>query len=568
MRLSRLTGIPRALKNIGRGREIVAVIARHGFDDLLDRTGLASRYAWIRRRFTRDSEEERVRFSTEERIRMALEDLGPTFIKFGQVLATRPDLLPATLVRELRKLQDDVPPFPRGDVERVIESELHAPSSKLFAEFDPAPLAAASIAQVHRATLRTGERVVVKVQRPDLPRVLHRDLDILRMLAALIEARIPEVRPYRPAGLVEEFERSILREIDFTRELYHLQRFGRLLADDPTVYVPRAYEHLCTGRVLVMEYVEGIKVDRLDEIDRAGLDRKSLAENATRLVLKQIFELGAYHADPHPGNFFVLPDNRICLVDYGMIGTVDPERIEELLTFLVAIFTEDMDRMVRLFSDMGLIDDLVDVRGLKSETREFVQRWTDLPLRRLDVGRYLAELFEIIARYHVRIPAEILLMAKTMATLESVAQALWPEFDPFSIMRPTLLGMYVRKVTDTDFLMKGAVATLEDYRRVVRMLPGAIEDVAGKLRRGDLRLTLDVPQIRLAARERAGSANRLAAAIVLSATLLASTTFLLFPRGPLVLGVPLTAIAGAIGFGLAALVALALAVGIWRSGRS
>jgi len=568
MRLSSLTRIPRTLQNIARGREIVAVIARYGFDDLLERTGLASRYDRIRRRFSRDVEEERVRFSTEERLRMAFEDLGPTFIKFGQVLATRPDLLPPSLVKELRRLQDEVPPFPREEVERIIESDLRAPASKIFAEFDPEPMAAASIAQVHRATLPTGERVVVKVQRPDLPRLLHRDLDILRMLAVLIEARIPEAQQYRPVGLVEEFERSILREIDFTRELYHLQRFGRLLADDPTVHVPRAHEHLCTARVLVMECVEGIKVDRLDEIERAGLDRKALAENATRLVLKQIFELGAYHADPHPGNFFVLRDNRICLVDYGMIGTVDPERIDELLTFLVAILTEDMDRMVRLFSDMGLLDDRVDVRGLKAETREFVRRYTDLPLKRLDVARYLGDLFEIIARYHVRIPAEILLMAKTMATLESVAQSLWPEFDPFSVMRPYLLGMYVRKITDRDFLVKGAAATIEDYRRVIRMLPGALEDVVGKLRRGDLRLALDVPQIRLAARERAGSANRLAAAIVLSATLLASTLFLLFPRGPLVLGVPLGAIAGTVGFGLAALVALALAVGIWRSGRS
>ncbi len=568
MRLSSLARIPRTLQNIARGREIVAVIARHGFDDLLERTGLASRFDRIRRRFSRDAEEERVRYSTEERLRMAFEDLGPTFIKFGQVLATRPDLLPLSLVKELRRLQDEVPPFPPEDVERLIESELRAPASKIFAEFNPVPMAAASIAQVHRATLPTGERVVVKAQRPDLPRLLHRDLDILHMLAVLIEARIPEARQYRPVGLVEEFERSILREIDFTRELYHLQRFGRLLADDPTVHVPRAYEHLCTARVLVMEYVEGIKVDRLDEIERAGLDRKALAENATRLVLKQIFELGAYHADPHPGNFFVLRDNRICLVDYGMIGTVDPERIDELLTFLVAILTEDMDRMVRLFSDMGLLDDRVDVRGLKAETREFVRRYADLPLKRLDVARYLGDLFEIIARYHVRIPAEILLMGKTIATLQSIAQSLWPEFDPFSVMRPYLLGMYVRKVTDRDFLVKGAVATIEDYRRVIRMLPGALEDVVGKLRRGDLRFALDVPQIRLAARERAGSANRLAAAIVLSATLLVSTLFLLFPRGPLILGVPLGAIGGAIGFGLAALVALALAVGIWRSGRS
>ena len=499
---------------------------------------------------------------------MALEDLVPTFIKFGQVLATRPDLLPPALVRELRKLQDEVPPFPGEEAQRLIEGELHAPLPKIFAEFDPVPLAAASIAQVHRAALPTGERVVVKVQRPDLPRLLQNDLDILHMLAALIEERIPESRQVRPVGLVEEFERSILREIDFTRELFHLQRFGRLLADDPTVHVPRAYEHLCTARVLVMEQVTGIKVDRLDEIERAGLDRKSLAENATRLVLKQIFELGAYHADPHPGNFFVLPDNRICLVDYGMIGTVDPERIDELLTFLVAVLTEDMDRMVRLFSDMGIIDDRVDVRGLKSETREFLQRWSDLPLRRLDVARYLADLFEIIARHHVRIPAEIMLMAKTIATLESVAQSLWPEFDPFSVMRSYLLGIYVRKITDPDFLMKGAAATIEDYRRVVRMLPGAVEDVLGKLRRGDLRLSLDVPQIRISARERARSANRLAAAMVLSATLVVSTLFLLFPKGPAILGVPLGVVAGAVGLGIAGLVALALAFGIWRSGRA
>jgi ubiquinone biosynthesis protein len=278
-------------------------------------------------------------------------------------------------------------------------------------------------------------------------------------------------------------------------------------------------------------------------------------------VLKQIFELGAYHADPHPGNFFVLSDNRICLVDYGMIGTVDPERIDELLTFLVAILTEDMDRMVRLFSDMGIIDDRVDVRGLKSETRD--------PYALGDLSRQpptwhdTSPIPRIIVRHNVRIPANP--ARQDDGHLESVAQSLWPVRPSRSC--PYLLGMYVRKVTDPDFLMKGAAATLDDYRRVVRMLPGAIEDVLGKLRRGDLQLALDVPQIRLSARESARSTNRLSAAMVLSSTLVASTLFLLFPSGPAVFGVPLGVLAGVTGLGLTGLGAIALVFGIWRSGR-
>jgi ubiquinone biosynthesis protein len=534
MRLSRLTRIPRALRNIARGREILSIIARFGFYDLLDRAGLAPRYARLRRFFRLGPEEDASRrFSSEERVRMALEALGPTFIKFGQVLATRPDLLPAPLIRELRKLQDEAPPFAPALVERVISEELGKPVSAFFAEFDPEPLAAASIAQVHRARLATGDKVVVKVQRPEITRVLQNDLDILGALAALIEERIPESRQYRPVGLVEEFEKAMLREIDFTRELYHLQRFARLLAEDTTVYVPRVYEDLSTERVITMEYIDGIKVDRLGEIDQAGLDRKVLAENGTRLILRQLFEFAAYHADPHPGNFFVLPDGRICLVDY----------------------------------DMGLIDDRVDLRGLKAETGEFVARFSDLPLRRLDVAKYLSELFEIIHRYRVRLPSDILLMAKTVGTMESVAQSLSPEFDPFSVMRPYLIGLYVRRITDPEFLMKGAAAALEDYRRVARMLPGAVEDIVGKLRRGDLRFRLDLPDLKLASAERSGAANRLAGAILIAADLLASTLLLLFPSGPLLFGTPLSVIAGGAGLGLAGLGTLLLAAAMWRSRR-
>ena len=568
MRFSHLIRIPRTWRNISRAREIVAVIARHGFDDLLNRTGLASRYGLLRRFLWRGGEGGGAHFTPFERIRMAMEDLGPTFIKFGQVLATRPDLLPMPLVQELRKLQDQVPPFPVEEVERVIVAELGAPVSSLFSEFDPHPLAAASIAQVHRARLTTGEAVVVKVQRPDLLRVLRNDLDILRALAFLVEERVPELRGYRPAGLVEEFEKSILREIDFTRELYHLKRFARLLEGDPTIHVPHAYEHLCTGRVITMEYVEGIKVDRLEEIERAGLDRKSIAENGTRLVLRQVFEFGAYHADPHPGNFFVLPDSRICLVDYGMIGTVDSERVDELLTFLVAVLTNDMNRLVRLFTDMGLIDGRVDIRGLKADTGEFVSRTTDLPLGRLDVGRYLSDLFDIIQRYEVRLPADILLMAKTVATMESVAQALSPDFDPFSVMRPYLLSLYVRRLTDPEFLAKRAVAVLDNYRRVAQILPGAVEEILGKLRRGDLRLGLDVPEVRAAAQRESRATHRLAAAIVIAADLIVSTLFLLLPAGPPLFGVPLGVLVGAACFGMGALGVLLLAVSIWQSGRS
>lgn len=567
MRLSRLTRIPRTLRNIARGREIITIIARFGFDDLLDRTGLAPRYARLRRLFRRDSPDDRAgRFSTEARIRMALEALGPAFIKFGQLLASRPDLLPDSLISELRKLQDKVPPFPLEQVERVISEELGKPVAAIFAEFDTQPLGAASIAQVHRARLATGEQVVVKVQRPNIRAVLRNDLDILHTLAALVEERIPESQQYRPVGLVEEFEKSILQEIDFTRELYYLQRFARLLADDETVHVPEAFEAYSTARVITMEWIDGIKVDQLGEIDRAGIDRKAIAENGTRLVLRQVFEFGAYHADPHPGNFFVLRDGRICLVDYGMVGTVDPDRLDELLTFMVAVLTNDMNRMARLFGDMGLIDEHVDVRGLKAQTGEFVARYTDLPLNRLDVGRYLTELFEIIHRFHVRLPSDILLMAKTVATMESVAQTIAPDFDPFSVMRPYLVSLYIRRITDPEYLVKSAAGTIEDYRRVVKMLPGAVEEITGKIRRGELRMTLDLPDVRADAAARAGAANRVAAAVVIGADILASGLFLIFPAGPEILGIPLSVIAGGAGLVLAGMAALVLAGAMWRSG--
>jgi ubiquinone biosynthesis protein len=551
----RLARIPRTIRNLGRVREILTVVANNGFEDVVLRLGIegwvdrARRLFRLRLRPTSEWEQT----SVERRIRRTLEQLGPTFIKFGQILATRPDLIPMSLVEELRKLQDDVPAFSAREARRIVERELGKPIDVLFSHFDERPMAAASIGQVHRATLRSGEDVVVKVQRPGLVRMIQSDLDILRTLAALVEQNIPEARQYDPCGLVEEFARSIVKEIDFTREAFHIAKFGRNFAGVEHVHCPEVHDELTTTKVLTMEYVDGIKITDVERLDAAGIDRAVIASHGTRAVLKMIFVDGFFHADPHPGNVLVLPGDVLCFIDYGMMGTVDDERIDDLLVFLVGLLTGDMQQVVELFQRLDLVSEKADLRGLRSEIKSLLDRYGNVPLGRVDIATFISEVFDTIQRHRVAIPSDLLLMGKAIATMEGIAQQIYPAYDPLTEMRSFLGRIYVKRLVDPRYLARGLYRTADAYVYLVRRFPKQAESILSKLGKGELTIRLEDEGLRHETRRRVHATNRVALAIAASVLGLSSTFLLLEPLGPTIAGLHLTTILGTLG-GLTSLV--------------
>jgi ubiquinone biosynthesis protein len=508
MSLASLVTAPAKLRDLGRLRRIAGVLARHGFGDVAERLHVAP---WLRRAgrvFHRKAEAQGA-LPVAVRIRRVIEELGPTFVKFGQMLATRPDLVPLDVVLELRRLHDEVPPFPFDAVRAMVEEDLGRPLAEVFSRFDETPVAAASIAQVHRACLATGEEVVVKVQRPRLPEVIAADLRILSGLASMIEDRVPEVRPFRPLAMVEEFRRSLNREIDFRAEAASMERFARNLADEPGIRVPKPMAGLSSRRVLVMERLEGAKVTDREALARMGVDVKALVEVGMRVTMRSIFEFGFFHADPHPGNFFVQPDGKIALLDFGMMGSIEPQRVDEMLSFMFALLTGDLDMLMNLMLDIDLIGDDTDVRAMRGEMRALLDAYGTASIGQVDVATFITQVFQVTVRHHVVLPADLLLVGKAVATMEGIGRDAYPDFQPLDAMRPYLTEVYVKRMLDAKKHSQTVTRSLLDGLALAKDAPLDVRRVLRKLRRGELTINLKSAEAEAAQRAQSRRVNRM-----------------------------------------------------------
>lgn len=566
MQLSRLIRIPQTVRNIQRLRQILGVIVKYGFDDLVARMELDSLVEFGRRVVSRKGPDEGMRaLRTEERIRLAFEELGPTFIKFGQILATRPDLVPMSLVQELRKLQDRVPPFGADEARKQIEEELGSAIEEVFTEFDETPLAAASIAQVHKAKLADGTVVAVKVRRPQLGQIIATDLDVLAGLAQLFEEKIPESRSFNPVAIVKEFRKSITREVDFRREALSIHKFARNFADDPAVAVPGVHDEHSTEKLLVMDHIDGIKVTDREALAEAGIDCGEIASKGVRFVLEQIFAHGFFHADPHPGNIFILPGNIICMIDYGMMGSVDPERIDDILALLMALLMKDVDRIVKLFFKLQLVDEDADLRELRADSLDLIDRYYEVPLESIDIGRFIGDIFEVGVRHRVRVPADLLLMGKALATIEGIARDLAPDLDPVNAVRPFIIRQYIARLTDPRHLTKDLLDTIEEYMLLARTLPRDIRQILAKVKREELALPIRPLGQDRELRNRNRTVNRAIVAGITGALSVGSSILIASDSGPLVLGLSFSTLLGFAGFAMATILGLILALSILRS---
>lgn len=543
------SAVIRRFRNLRRVQQIVTVLARHGFGDVISRLRLDSLLGGSRRARAKGAAAEEggatdSRVSVEVRVRLICEALGPSFIKLGQVMATRPDLVPAGLILELSKLHDEVPPFPFADLVRVIEEDLGGPFTRHFEMIEEAPLAAASIAQVHRATLVDGRQVVVKVQRPNLLQLIETDVDIIRVLAELLEEYVEEARSLRPRAIVEEFDHSLRQEIDFRREVDNMERFRRLFAESAEVVAPAAFPELCSERVITMERMEGFKLTDRAALAASGLEPMDLARRGTQIMLKSIFEHGFFHADPHPGNFLVRADGVLVMLDFGLMGELDPRRLDELLGFIIAVLLNDVDMLLSQLQEMEILDEARDPRRLRQELARLLDKFQRVTLADMDAAAIIGRVIDVIRGENVSFPTDLLLVMKSVATVEGIATEVCPGFQPLEEIRPYLVTLYTKRVLDPRLQSRMVARTLSDVVSLMRTMPGDLRSVLRRLSRGDLRIETRAADGEADRAQRDRATNRLLLALVLCTSMVLSTVLLHYPPGGEAAGTPWAAFGG------------------------
>jgi len=548
----------RFIRNLGRTREIITVLLNHGFGDVLDRLRLTRRARWWRRVVLRRPEP-RPRLTVAQRIRLALEELGPTFVKFGQVVSTRPDLVPAKIIEELERLQERVPPFDPDEAVRLVETQLAAPVDQLFASFERVPLAAGSLGQVHRAVHLDGSPLAVKIRRPNVVRDVERDLSLMFELAELIERHVPEAAVFDPVGLVNQFARSIRREMNFTREGRTIDEFRRLFRHDATLHIPRVYWELSSEGIITMEFIEGARMGSRADVLAAGHAPAEIAANGARIFMRMAFEFGLFHGDPHPGNLRIMPGGVIGVLDFGMVGRLEEEQREQLVDLFVAVTRNDVPRCVERLLMIGKPFREIDRPLLTGDVRDFIETYYGAPLDKIDVSRLLSDFVGILANHGIRYPADLMLLIRAIITLEGVGRALDPEFN-----LATHLAPFVERIINERYSPQRLAARVLTE---ARMLLGVLHDMPvhvgrtiHKLSQDDLRVQLEHRHLEHLITELDRSSNRVVIGMVMSALIMASA---LVMRATGASAWWLSAPA----FALSSLLGMWLIYGVFRSGR-
>jgi len=506
-----MVSIVSAVRDLGRLRQIYVVLVRHGFGEIAQRLGLGGRgkstpeleastesehqeaLAEVAR-----GEEERRRISLPERVRLVCMDLGPSFVKLGQIASTRPDVLPAEWIVELKKLQDSVNPLPSKEIKEAVETSLGAPIEDIYESFEDKPLAAASIGQVHRAVLKTPDgpqQVVVKVQRPGIRTTIASDLELLHALAKLIERTIPESSLYQPSALVDQFDRAITSELDFGQEAEHAIRFAKNFEGHPHARFPHVYREASTKTVLTLELLPGGKV--YDAIRDHGHKGPAIAQAAVGIVIKSIFEDGFFHADPHPGNILISGDPEkptIGLIDLGMVGRLSPDMRDKTLDLMVAAVRQDHLGVADALYALGTPTKKVDMRAYRAEVSILAEKYLGRPLKEIDVAAMISDLMRGASKYGIEIPADFLLVGKAIMTIEGVGKEIDPDLDVFGVARPYFLEL-LRKRYSPERMGMEAWRGLERLSGAAYDLPQQLREVLDDLRLGRLTLQTANPTL-------------------------------------------------------------------------
>jgi ubiquinone biosynthesis protein len=477
-----------AVKNVQRLRQIISVFARHGFTDFVNRMDLSKFLPGKLGEFA-ESQADR---STPERLRLAFEELGPTFVKLGQLLSTRSDLLPESFIEEFTRLQDHVQPLSFQTVRQTVEAELGKKIEEAYSYFNPIPLAAASIGQVHEATLLTGESVVVKVQRPEIEKIIETDVSLLAFLASLLEKYVPESRIVGPIVIVDEFFRTLSFELDFVVEANNIAKIAENTANIPEVVLPKVYKALSTHKILTLEKFEGIRVNDLKALDEAGIDRKKIVEIGAKTFFRWVMIDGLFHGDLHGGNFFILPGNRLGIVDFGIVGRLSQKARDQLATMVMSLMTEDYENLCYEYAELGAAAASVDFDAFQREVRNVLSPYMGLALSDVNVGRVLIEATKIATKYNIKVPGDWMLVFKAILTIEGMGRTLDPEFDLMS-MGQDLVKDLVKNQYSVQRLSKEMMWVAKDLASLMKVLPRQVRWMFRKLNSNDFAFEIKSP---------------------------------------------------------------------------
>jgi ubiquinone biosynthesis protein len=547
-------------RDIGRLHEIGSVLIRHGLGDLVHRTGIARRLERAGRALHWSAPERTARVGSPERLRLALEELGPTFVKLGQLLGNRPDLLGPEWTLELSKLLEHATPLPFEELVVQLEEDLGAPPGEVFAELEREPLASASIAQVHRAKLADGTRVVLKIRRPGIVEVVEADLRLLARLAELLEEELAESRRFHPRAVIRQFERSIRHELDLTSEARSSERIAQNLAGEAYLVIPRIHWQWTTQRLLVQDFLDGPSAGTWARAGRQGpFDPKLAAAHGAQAVLRMVFVDGLYHADPHPGNVLLLPEGRLGLVDFGMIGRLSEERRVEIVTLLAATARHRAEQVVDVLLGWST-DDEVDLDLLTQDCAAFIERYEGLPLAKLDTTAMLRDIADIVRANEIALPADVTMLLKFMLTLDGTGKLLDPEFDVAGHVAPFAERLLAERRSPVAVLRRGT----RDVEELLAHLPQDLKRIVTRVRRGRFKIDLDLERLEHFAQQIDRSANRMTIGLITSALIIGTAIGLNVGQGPKLVGMPVFAL---LGFLTSLVIGLWLIVSILRSKR-
>ncbi|WP_287369081.1 AarF/UbiB family protein [Thauera sp.] len=552
-----------AARDLARAHEIATVLIRYGFSDLVRRIGLGNALEKAGKALHWHGVDEWLSLGTPERVRRALEDLGPTFIKLGQVLATRVDLFPPEWIAEFGKLQDAAPAAPFEVIRAQLTEDLGQAPETVFAELELAPLAAASLAQVHRARLADGRRVVLKVRRPGIRPLVEADLHLLARLADIVESEAPDLRRYHLREVVREFTLSLRRELDFAAECRNAERIASHFADHAEIVIPAIHWTWSGERLNVQDYVEGIPGRDLAAVDAAGLDRRLLARRGAAAVLKMMLEDGLFHADPHQGNVFYLPDNRIAFIDFGMIGRLSETRRHEVAVMLYGLVTGDAESVADVLLEWREGEEAADPERLRRDIDNFVDQYKGVPLKRLDLAAMLSDLMTLLREHGLSLPPELSLLVKAFITLEGMGRQLDPDFDIAAEAEPLLREVLVAHRAPAAVARRG-LRSLGNAFDVLASLPQDLGSLLRAGRRGKLQIQVDVVSLKHAIDQLDRAISRMTIGIVTAALIIGTAIVMTVVRDPALGGLRTLGLLGFIG---AAGGGLWVLLSIWRSRR-
>jgi ubiquinone biosynthesis protein len=542
--------------------QIIEVLRKYGFGYIVDQIGLSS-FGDFTSRFKKQKTIDECKISSPVRVRKILEELGPTYIKLGQLLSMRRDLIPLEYAAEFSKLQDDAPSFGFEQVELIIREELGHPVEELFYSFEKKPLASASIGQVHRAKLKNSDYVVVKVQRPGITEVIKSDLDIMYSIARLLTERIPEARLYRPVELVDELSRSILAEIDYEQEGWNADRFAENFKDNEQIHIPKVYWDHTSTRVLTLEYIVGTKGGRVDLLEKRGFDRREIALTVAGSFLKQVFKDGFFHADLHPGNIMIMEDGKIAFLDFGMIGYLSEKTRTMFLSGMMAFIRGDSSHFIEILRDVGGIDSYVDTKALEMDFDYFRSKYYGRSLKNLNASEIIDELTGILRKNQVKVPYNITLLVRGTLAVEGFVLMLDPDLNITELVEP-----YAKKAIIESFYPQHIARVLYDnvssWSRVFQKAPDKISHILDIAESGYVGIRLETEEIDLLISQVNTISNRLSFSLLVSSIIVASSLIAQTDMKPTLGGVPLL---GVLGFLLAGIFGMWLVFSIFKTGK-